>query len=59
MSMAKGQIVRLKNRFADDGAEGMIYENVGRRPEHALCEDITGNYIVEIVSMVYLKKRLP
>ena len=40
LGLCTRQIIRLKNRFRQKGAEGLIPGNAGRKPAHAIPDDL-------------------
>ena len=40
LGLCTRQIIRLKNRFRQKGAEGLIHGNAGRKPAHAIPDDL-------------------
>ncbi|REK75550.1 helix-turn-helix domain-containing protein [Paenibacillus paeoniae] len=39
MGMSIRQIIRLKNKYKAEGAQGIAHKNRGRKPIHALSEE--------------------
>ena len=42
LGLCTRQIIRLKNRFRQKGADGLIHGNAGRKPAHAIPDDLKG-----------------
>ena len=46
------QFIRIKKKFLQEGAQGLVHGNRGRNPVHAITDEVRGEVVMTLISLI-------